>query len=68
MSQPTRAFRQEMPPPGGFGNVKIDYRVQKKGFSNITLLALTSAVIVYGLGRYVYYQKKDKSANTTLHN
>ena len=58
MPQQTRNFSQDMPPPGGFGNVKIDYRPQKKGFSNITFLAITTAVIAFGLGRYVYYQKK----------
>ena len=62
MSQQSRNFSQDMPPPGGFGNVKIDYRPQKKGFSNITFLAITTAVITFGLGRYIYYQKKEKSA------
>ena len=61
MSQQSRNFSQDMPPPGGFGNVKIDYRPQKKGFSNITFLAMTTAAIAFGLGRYIYYQKKEKS-------
>ena len=64
MSQQARNFSQDMPPPGGFGTVKIDYRPQKKGFSNITFLALVSATIVYGLGKYLYYQKADKSDRT----
>ena len=68
MSQQTRNFSQDMPPPGGFGNVKIDYRVQKKGISNITFLALTTATIVLGLGKYIYSQKKEKSAaHSTAH-
>jgi len=65
MSQQARNFSQDMPPPGGFGNVKIDYRAQKKGFSNLTFLALTTGVITFGLARYIYYQKQEKSEHST---
>ena len=67
MSASKSTYRQDMPPKGGFAPVIKLPDTKRKGFSNIALLGLATGLITYGIAKYLYYQKQEKSHHTRTH-
>lgn len=53
------SFHQDVAPAGGFPPIKIGRYLPKKGFSSITLLAITTGIIGYGLTKYIVKQREE---------
>jgi len=60
-----RSYVQDLPPPGGFAPITRVANTRRKGFTNITLLAIATGIMTYGLAKYIIVQKRENEIRLT---